>query len=84
MPAGTRDVVLSLPGQDPGDFATIRNLTLNGGASQVAVPPGTYGGLAANDNTTFILGIANAAEPSVYNLQSLTLNGSAALNWWVR
>jgi endo-1,4-beta-xylanase len=78
-PAGTRDVVLNVPGQDPGDFATIRNLTLNGGAGQVAVPPGTYGAFTANGSAGFVLGLAGATTPAAYDLQGLTLNGGATL-----
>ncbi len=51
-------MVLNGSGQNPGDFATIRNLTLNGGAGQVAVPPGTYGVFTANGTAGFILGVA--------------------------
>ena len=78
-PTGTRDVVLNAPGQSPGDFATVRNLTLNGGAGAVAVPPGAYGSLLANGGSAFVLGVAGATEPSVYDLQGLALNGGAAL-----
>jgi endo-1,4-beta-xylanase len=78
-PAGTRNVVLNAPGQDPGDFATIRNLTLNGGAGPVAVPPGTYGAFMANGPAGFVLGVPGATTPAAYNLQALTLNGGARL-----
>ena len=78
-PTGTRNVVLNSPGQSPGDFATLRNLTLNGNVGQVAVPPGTYGTFIANGNSGFTLGVANATEPAVYNLQGLVLNGGSTL-----
>lgn len=78
-PAGTRDVVLNTPGQSPGDFATVRNLTLNGGAGSVAVPPGAYGAFVANGGSALVLGVAGSTEPSVYDLSALTLNGGAAL-----
>lgn len=78
-PAGTRDVVLNAPGQSPGDFATVRNLTLNGGAGTVAVPPGAYGAFTVNGSAVLVLGVAGGAEPSVYDLSALTLNGGAAL-----
>ncbi|MET0553337.1 MAG: MBG domain-containing protein [Vicinamibacteria bacterium] len=78
-PSGTRDVVLNAPGQSPGDFATVRNLTLNGGAGTVAVPPGAYGAFVANGGSALVLGVAGAIEPSLYDLRSLTLNGGAAL-----
>ena len=78
-PAGTRNVSINATGQDAGDFATIRNLTLNGNAGQRAVPAGTYGTLTANGSSGFVLGIAGATEPAVYNLQGLTLNGNSRL-----
>jgi hypothetical protein len=71
--------VLSAPGQDPGDFATIRNLTLNGSAGQVAVPPGTYGAFTANGSAAFVLGEPGGTSPAAYNLQGLTLNAGARL-----
>lgn len=77
--AGTRDVVLNLPGQDPGDFATLRHLTLNGSAGQVAVPSGTYGVFIANGSAGFVLGVPGASTPAIYNLQALTLNSGARL-----
>lgn len=78
-PVGTRNVSINAAGQAAGDFATIRNLTLNGNAGQLAVPAGTYGTLTANGSSGFILGVADATEPAVYNLQGLTLNGSSRL-----
>jgi fibronectin type 3 domain-containing protein len=79
QPAGTRDVVISNPSQSPGDFATLRNLTLNSAAGQITVPPGAYGAFTANGESGFILGVAGANEPSIYNLQSLALNRTARL-----
>jgi len=78
-PSGTRDVVINQPGQSLGNPATIRNLTLNNNAGTVAVPPGTYSQWTANSNTSFVLGVAGAPQPSVYNLQSLTLNSGSRL-----
>ena len=79
QPTGTRNVSLNSPSQSVGDFATVRNLTLNGNAGQVAVPAGTYGSFTANGNSGFVLGVPGATEPTVYNLQSLTLNGNSQL-----
>jgi DNA/RNA endonuclease G (NUC1) len=76
-PAGTRNVALNSPADNAGDFATIRNLTLNGSAGARVVPAGTYGALVANGSSTLVLGVPGATQPVVYNLQSLTLNGSA-------
>ena len=79
VPAGTRSVVLNAPGQSPGRFDTLRNLTLNGGVGPVTVPAGTYGTFTANGSSGFTIGIAGATEPAVYNFQGLTLNGGTAL-----
>jgi len=79
-PAGSRDVALNNAGQTPGDFATLRSLTLNSGVGAVAVPAGTYGSFTANSGSRLVLGIAGATEPAVYNLQSLTLNSGSGLD----
>jgi hypothetical protein len=78
-PAGTRDVALNTASQSAGDFATLRNLTLNASAGIRAVPAGAYGDFTANGNNGFVLGVAGATEASVYQLQHLALNGHAAL-----
>lgn len=78
-PVGTRNVSINSAGQSPGDFATLRNLTLNGNAGGLAVPPGTYGTFTANGSSRFLFGVAGGSEPQVYNLQGLTLNGSSRL-----
>src|SRR5262249_91360 len=66
-------------GQNIGDFTTLRNLSLSGKAGAVIVPAGTYGKFSASGRTAFVLGLANATEPSIYNLQELTLSGSSEL-----
>jgi hypothetical protein len=78
-PTGSRTVSLNSVSDSPGDFATIRNLTLNGNAGIRTVPAGTYGMLTVNGNAGLIVGNAGATTPAVYNLQSLTLNGNSAL-----
>jgi hypothetical protein len=79
-PAGTRNVTLAGAGQSIGDPATLRDLTLNGNAGQVTVPPGTYGNFTANGGGGFNLGVAGAASPAIYNLQRLNLNGQSRLD----
>lgn len=79
QPTGTRSVSIYRAGQSPGDFATIRNLTLNGNVGLVALPAGTYGSVIANGGSGFILGVEGATEPSIYNIQNLTLNGNSQL-----
>lgn len=77
-PAGTRSVTLNSPTDSPGDFATLKDLTLNPNVGQIAVPPGTYGSFSANAGSGFTLGVAGATTPSVYNFQSLTLNSNSS------
>jgi len=79
-PTGTRSVSLNNSSQSPGDFATIKSLTLNGNVGAIAVPPGTYGEFIANGSSRFTLGVAGAVTPAVYNFQHLTLNGSSRLD----
>jgi hypothetical protein len=76
-PTGTRNVALNSANASAGDFATIRDLTLNGNAGNRAIPAGTYGNFVANGNSGFVLGVAGATTPAVYQLQGLTLNGNA-------
>ncbi|MDB6113060.1 MAG: autotransporter-associated beta strand repeat protein [Lacunisphaera sp.] len=78
-PSGTRSVSLNNPEQDPGDFSTLRNLTLNGNAGQVSIPAGTYGNFTANSDNGFTLGETGGTEPVVYNFQGLTLNSHSRL-----
>jgi cytoskeletal protein CcmA (bactofilin family) len=76
--SGTRDVTLSDANQSADDFATVRDLTLNGGG-MVAVPPGTYRAWIANNGGSFVLGVAGSSQPAVYNLDSLTLNDGSQI-----
>lgn len=76
-PAGTQNVTLNNSSQSVADFTVLRNLTLNGNAGTVAVPPGVYGNFTANGSSGFILGVAGATEPVVYELQQLQLNGTS-------
>ncbi len=78
-PPGTQDTTLNSSAQSISSFSTLRNLTLNGNIGQVIVPDGTYGSFIANSGSGFTFGIAGATEPSVYNLQGLTLNGGSQL-----
>jgi hypothetical protein len=77
-PTGTRSVVLSNPSDDPGNFATLRDLTLNSNVGPVVVPPGTYGNFIANSGSGFVLGVANSVFPTVYDFQNFTLNSGSS------
>jgi fibronectin type 3 domain-containing protein len=78
-PSGTRNVSLNNASQTPGDFSTLRNLTLNSNVGAIAVPPGDYGVFTANSGSGFVLGVAGATEPAVYQLQGLVLNSAGTL-----
>jgi RHS repeat-associated protein len=78
-PNGTRDVSVTKEDQLVGDFSTLRNLSLSGKAGAVSVPPGTYGSFSAGGRTALVLGVENATEPAIYNLQGLTLAGGSEL-----
>ncbi len=78
-PLGTRDVQLNSPSASPGNFATLRDLTINGGhPAPVAVPPGAYRNLTANSGG-FVLGVAGSTSPTIYSIQRLVLNGNTTL-----
>lgn len=75
---GTRDVFL-IKGQQPGNFQTIRNLTLTRWYNlMLEVPEGTYGNLVAHGQSGFILGREN--QDTTYNVQSFELNSSTVVH----
>jgi autotransporter-associated beta strand protein len=76
-PSGARNVIISNPAQSVGDWATVRNLTLNGAVGQFAAPAGAYGTFAINGNGSLVLGVPGATRPSVYYFQRLSLNSGA-------
>ena len=78
-PTGTRSVTLRNSSQSVGDFATVRNLTLQSGVGQIPVPAGAYGDFKASGDSGFTLGVNGTSEPTVYHFQSLTLNTGAQL-----
>jgi hypothetical protein len=78
-PTGTQSVTINTAGQNPGNFAAIKNLTLNSNVGAYAIPPGTYGSFIANSGSKFVLGVAGGTTPAVYNFEQLTLNSNSAL-----
>jgi rhamnogalacturonan endolyase len=76
-PVGTRSVTLRNSSQSVGDWATIRDLTLQSGVGQIPVPAGAYGDFKASGDSGFTLGVTGTSEPTVYHFQSLTLNTGA-------
>ncbi len=80
QPNGTRNVSLDNPSQSPGDFATLKDLTLNSNVGPIAIPPGTYGDFTAHGSSHFTLGTAGSTQATVYHFQRLTFNGSSRLD----
>jgi len=82
-PSGTRQITINSQSDvnAVGSWSTVKDLTLNSGAPDVAVPPGTYGTFMASNNAQngFVLGVSGSSTPSAYNLQSLTLNSSSRI-----
>ncbi|PYV41787.1 MAG: hypothetical protein DMG06_16150, partial [Acidobacteria bacterium] len=76
---GTRDVSVSSAGQNLGNFATLRDLTLYSNTGSFNIPPGTYRRFTANSQSGFVFGVAGVSQPSVYNLEELTLNSNSWL-----
>lgn len=73
---GSNNVVLNSPGTV--NFSTLRDLTLNSNVGPVSVPPGTYRNFIAGPESSFVIGVAGATEPAVYNFQNLTLNAGSS------
>ena len=78
-PTGTRVVSINHAGEQIGDPATLRNLSISGSAGTVVVPPGTYGQFSVSGRNVLVFGVANSQSPTVYNLEELTLTGSSEL-----
>jgi hypothetical protein len=76
-PAGTRNITLNRASDNPGAWATVRNITLNERAGTIAIPGGTYGNLTANKSSTVRLGVEGSTLPTVYNFQKVTLSNDA-------
>lgn len=78
-PTGHRWLWLN-PGQQPGDFSTIRFLGLNSHYGNLHLPPGSYAGLTVNTGASMALGTPGATEPAVYHLRRLTINSGGAIH----
>jgi alpha-tubulin suppressor-like RCC1 family protein len=79
LPTTRRCVTISRPGQSPGDFATLRSLTLGRNAGLHGVPAGNYGDFTASSGSGFILGVAGAVHPAIYNFQNLMIEEGSRL-----
>ncbi len=79
QPSGKRSVTVVRAGQSPGDFRTIRNLTLARNTGPCAVPAGAYGDFTARGGSSFVLGVAGAVVPSVYSFQNLAFEDGARM-----
>ncbi len=79
-PTGTQSLTINSSSQAITNWATVKNLTLNGNVGSRTVPPGSYGSFISNGNNSgFTLGVAGSTVPTVYEFQSLTLNGQTKI-----
>jgi hypothetical protein len=79
LPTGTRDVTVDGANPAASDFATIRDLTLDNAATELAVPAGSYGVLTARGGGGFVFGHAGATQADVYHIQRLMLTANSHL-----
>ena len=79
-PAGNRSVNVNNTGDVSkiGAWNTVRDLNINGGSPDVAVPAGTYDNFQVNSGA-LVLGTPNDNSPDVYNFQNLSFNGQTQL-----
>ncbi len=79
-PTGSRSVTVNSAGDvaNIGSWNTVRDLNLNGGNADVAVPSGTYGNFQVNSGA-LVLGTPNNNAPAVYNFQNLTFSSITRL-----
>lgn len=76
-PSGTRIVTITAASQSPGDFGTLKSLTLESNVGSLVVPPGNYGDFFSYSGSGFVLGFEGATTPAIYNFKSLgMLSGS--------
>jgi len=78
-PVGTRLVTINSRRDDPGNFATLRDLTVTGTAGAWALPPGNYGELVVRGGNTVVLGLAGSTVPATYHFRALTVVGNASI-----
>lgn len=77
---GTRHVHLNQPGDSPGDFATIKSLTLNAQGASLTLPPGRYERITINGAGTITLQGGTASAPALYQIQQLDLNSGSRIS----
>lgn len=78
-PQGHRSVQIKKTDDDPGDFATLKDLTITGRGLELAVPPGAYGTFRVNPDNELIFGTAGATTPDLYSFENLVLNNRTQL-----
>jgi hypothetical protein len=79
LPSGSRDVTVDTANTAVGDFTTIRDLTLDNAATELAVPAGSYGVLTSRGDGGFVFGRAGATQTEVYHVQRLMLTANSRL-----
>ncbi|MEO7098156.1 MAG: Ig-like domain-containing protein, partial [Luteolibacter sp.] len=77
---GSRSVNINQPGDSPGDFATIRSLTVNAQGATINLPPGRYERITLNGGSTLHLQAGTTALPALYEIQQLDINGGCHIS----
>jgi Glucodextranase, domain B len=77
--SGTVNLIINNSTQTPANFNNVRDITLNGNAGIISVPPGNYRNVLVNGNSKIKLGVQGSTQPVVYNLAQFTLNGSSGV-----
>ncbi|MBD5778291.1 tandem-95 repeat protein [Pelagicoccus sp. NFK12] len=78
-PSGYRKVTINSPFDDPGDFATIRDFSVNSEGLSFHVSPGAYGRFSLSNGSELVLGSSGSNEPVVYSFERIQLNGNSKI-----
>ncbi|WP_193214050.1 PKD domain-containing protein [Luteolibacter marinus] len=78
--SGNRTVHVNHPDDEVGEAGSIRSLTINHGESVIALDPGRYDRITLNGSSTLELQGGSEAEPAIYEVQQLTVNGGSRIS----
>ncbi|MEO6475135.1 MAG: Ig-like domain-containing protein [Luteolibacter sp.] len=75
--SGTRLVHINQLADSPGNFATIRTLTINAQGGNVNLPPGRYERITLNGASTLNLQAGTTSAPALFEIQQIDVNGGS-------
>jgi RHS repeat-associated protein len=76
---GTVSVVINNSSQYPTNFFNVRDITMNGNAGIMTLPPGNYRNISISGGSGVKLGVAGQTTPVTYNLSSFVINGNSQI-----